>query len=99
MNNKEVFALVYFDFEGLGLLEMGDAEFIKQKYLEYKTSIEETEKKYIFTKRWMRPEEYWDEPFANMEVNRLCVYGYKDNEIGCVCKDFGIGSDEQNLSE
>ena len=93
----EYFALVYCDYEGLCLLELGNAEFIKNKYNEYKSKIIELKEKY---KKELDlcdlPDEYYLDPFSDYDnPNRLCIQGYNDdNKIECACKKFDIYNSE-----
>lgn len=99
---EDIFALVYVDYEGLLLLEMGEKEFVLQKYNESKQQIEEYNSKmepYFDLFYDDLPEEVQEyksnHRFASMDdAQRLCVMGYKDSEIKCVCKDFGIDLEE-----
>jgi hypothetical protein len=90
----KVYALVYVDHEGLNLLELGDKDFIFDKYNEYTQKAEEflsIWKTKIYNYEEM-PDEYYDNPLHRFyEVERFCIQGYNsENEIGCVCRDFGL---------
>jgi len=95
----EHFILVYCDYESLHLLELGDKDFIKNKYDEYKSEIIKFKEKYEkeFSDDLDLPDEYYDNPLHNYEnLNRLCIQGYDgNNKIKCVCKKFGISNSEQ----
>jgi len=93
------FALVYCDYEGLYLLELGDKDFIKYKYDEYKSKIIEFQEKYEkeFPDELDLPNEYYNNPLSRYNnLNRLCIQGYDDNnKIKCMCKKFGISNLER----
>ena len=74
------FALVYCDYEGLYLLELGDKDFIKYKYDELD----------------LPNEYYNNPLSRYNNLNRLCIQGYDDNnKIKCMCKKFGISNLER----
>jgi hypothetical protein len=92
---EKVFALVYVDFEGISLLELGNRDFIRDRYNYYISRSE------AFMAKWNPiledclndpPDEYYDDDFQNYkDLNRFCIMGYRDNlTTSCVCKDFGI---------
>jgi hypothetical protein len=92
---EEIFALVYVDYESLYLLELGDKDFIWDRYNKYICKAE------AFMAKWNPiledflnepPDEYYDNDFHNYkDLNRFCIMGYRDNqEVSCVCDKFGI---------
>ena len=99
---KNIFALVYVDFDEFHILEMGDKDFIFQKYnerIEERKNFEEKyknsyDKEYDFYNA-PENENEWDEYYNHKgrkidKVDHLCIQGYKDGIIQCVCKEFGI---------
>lgn len=95
----EHYALVYVDYEGLNLLSLGDKLSIYYDYVEYKKGIENLKEKYKDElKKYdshedidALPDEYYNEKYHSYkEIERLCIMGYRDNEIDCLCKEFGI---------
>lgn len=108
---EEIFALVYVDYEGLSLLDIGNKDFILKRYNDKIKKRKEFEEKYRHfyddeMDYYKTPEKYHEQDkegylaFISHEgrhidnPKRLCVMGYKDNRIQCVCKDFGMGSGE-----
>jgi len=85
------FALVYADYEGLNLLALGDKEFIKSEYERIKNEVQEFLQKYNFknVKSYELPNEFYMNKYCSMtDLDRLCIQGYKNGEIQCVCEEF-----------
>ena len=99
----EHYALVYVDYEGLNLLSLGDKLSIYYDYSEYKKGIENLKEKYKdeLKKYDSRedidalPNEYYKSEYSSKEVERLCIMGYRNNKINCLCEEFGIELKEQ----
>ena len=103
---KEVFALIYAKYDEFYLLEMGDRDFIFEKYNEKISQRKDFEEK--FKHLWDEKLKIYDVPdndqeYDNMvrhpgnsidDIDHLCIQGYdEDGKIKCVCKDFGIKKD------
>ncbi|HBD92558.1 MAG TPA: hypothetical protein DC057_00125 [Spirochaetia bacterium] len=101
---ENVFALVYVDEEELLLLEIGKRDFILEKYNERIKQRKDFEKR--FEKSYDPEFNMYNVPEDKNEIeafidhkgrsidklDRLCIMGYKDDRITCVCKDFGINN-------
>jgi len=103
---KEVFALIYAKYDEFYLLEMGDRDFIFEKYNEKISQRKDFEEK--FKHLWDERLKFYDvsdndqeyddmirHPANNIDdIDHLCIQGYnKEGKIKCVCKDFGIKKD------
>ena len=101
---KNYFALVYIDYDSLLLLEIGEKDFILEKYnerIETRKDFEERFKKFYDPNYdfYDAPEDedeikiYFDHKGRHIDkLDNLCIMGYKDHKIQCVCKDFGINN-------
>lgn len=92
---NECFALVYTDYEGLELLALGDKEFVFNEYKRIKNEIKTLHKKYNYNPNGVQDQELPDEFYLNdycffNDLERLCIQGYKDGKIECVCEQFEI---------
>ena len=95
MNNKACYILVYANYKVFSLLEIGDREFILQKYLYYTKGVQEFQNKYAshLNGEWIK--EMYSNPFSQyQDMGKFCIQGYttcyKDGKLGCVCENFGI---------
>ena len=90
----ECFALVYAGYEGLDLLALGNAEFVKSEYSRIRKEVENLHKKYNYDscESYELPDEFYMSDYCQFtDLERLCIQGYKeDNTLGCVCSKFGI---------
>jgi len=102
---NETFALVYADYEGLNLLELGDKDFVWKKYNEYIDGLRNFKEKFgdiIYSKDYNCDD--WPDELLELDrttnfysqdnPERYCIMGYKDGKVRCVCDDFGIGLDK-----
>jgi len=80
------FALVLIGYEEIDdIFEIGDQDFIQRKYDEYATLIENAHK-------YEKPDElgYYNNKYGNMSIKRLCIQGYQEKKITCVCHNFHV---------
>ncbi len=92
------YALVYADYESLDLLALGDEDFVKTEYERIKNEIQNLNDKFNVnndSKSWELPNEYYESDYCNKEVDRLCIQGYKEGNIKCLCGQFGIEPTER----
>ncbi len=102
-----IFALIYIEHDEFNILEMGSKEFILRKYNERINQRKDFEEKYkdSYDKEYgfynaPENENEWDDYFKHKgrrinKIDHLCIQGYKDGIIQCVCKDFGINKNKR----
>ena len=102
MKNKSSYALVYINYEGLLLLELGDRGFILGQYILYTLGVQEFKNKYAdkLNKIWSK--EMSDNPFGKyLNMENFCIQGYKtcykNGKLGCLCQLFGINKNNKVL--
>jgi len=106
---RNIFALVYIENDEFNILEMGRREFILRKYNERINQRKDFEEKYkdSYNKEYNfynapKNENEWDDHFNHKgrkidDVDALCIQGYKDGIIQCVCREFGINKNKTFL--
>jgi len=88
---RTVLALVYVDYEGLNLLEIGNEKFILSKFIEYFIKITDFNEKYKDFNYLSFPDDYYDNPLSEIaNIKNLCIRGYKGDKITCVCKKYNL---------
>lgn len=103
---ENIFALIYIDFEEFHFLEMGNKDFILEKYNERINERKDFEEKYknLYDEKYdfyNAPEnqDEWDDYINHKgrkinHIDNLCIQGYKNGIIQCVCREFGIHKDK-----
>ena len=101
-----IFALVYIDFEEFYILEMGNREFILRKYNErinqrkdfeekYKDSYDKEYNFYNAPDNENERDDYFNHKGRKINnIDGLCIQGYKDGIIQCMCREFGINKNK-----
>lgn len=92
--SEPAYILLYTAYEGRIILELGAIEFILRKHEEYSRKISEFNEKYsegLRDQDGTMPDEYYLDPISGFDChdpNRLCVIGYEDGKLKCVCQSY-----------
>lgn len=98
----ESFVLVYADYEGFSILDIGNEEEIEKSYVDYCLEIDEFVQEYgeeyhgTFVEdfeSYDKYQEYLEKMFSyrvhnTRDKRRLCIMSKVDGKVICVCKKF-----------